>query len=198
MNCRGRPKLFCQDEALNKAQEVFWEKGYEGSSMNDLLEAMGISRQSLYNTYGNKHSLFIQCLRTYINNSHESIMAMFSGPEHAEDKLKNNISMLEDYFFGPDQKGCFSSFAIQEMAQKDEEVRRMLEEKYDNNSKIFQDFFSKAIESGEIESKLSPSELADLYDSILLGVTSLCKLPGRESQIKNVFQAFLKQVEFIR
>ena len=56
----GRPKEFDRREALEKAMEAFWAKGYEGTSVSDLLEAMGIHRGSMYDTFGDKRSLFLE------------------------------------------------------------------------------------------------------------------------------------------
>lgn len=58
----GRPKSFDPDVALDRAVDVFWEKGYEGASVDDLTRAMGINRFSMYNTFGDKHALFMQAL----------------------------------------------------------------------------------------------------------------------------------------
>jgi len=65
MTVRGRPREFCVDEALAKALRVFWSKGYEGTSLSDLTEAMGITRPSLYAAFGNKEALFRQALDLY-------------------------------------------------------------------------------------------------------------------------------------
>lgn len=62
---RGRPREFCVDQALAKALRVFWGKGYDGTSMSDLTEAMGITRPSLYAAFGNKESLFRKALDLY-------------------------------------------------------------------------------------------------------------------------------------
>src|ERR1700754_2232683 len=62
---RGRPREFCVDEALVAALRVFWSKGYEGASMTDLTEAMGVTRPSLYAAFGNKESLFRKALDLY-------------------------------------------------------------------------------------------------------------------------------------
>ena len=62
---RGRPREFCVDQALAKALRVFWSKGYEGASLTDLTEAMGITRPSLYAAFGNKEALFRQALDLY-------------------------------------------------------------------------------------------------------------------------------------
>src|SRR5690349_3761131 len=63
--CRGRPREFCVDQALATALRVFWEKGYEGTSLNDLTDAIGITRPSLYAAFGNKESLFRKALDLY-------------------------------------------------------------------------------------------------------------------------------------
>src|SRR3569623_2081793 len=62
---RGRPREFCVDDALSAALRVFWSKGYEGASLNDLTEAMGITRPSLYAAFGNKEALFRKALDLY-------------------------------------------------------------------------------------------------------------------------------------
>src|SRR3569623_316372 len=62
---RGRPREFCVDDALSAALRVFWSKGYEGTSLTDLTEAMGITRPSLYAAFGNKESLFRKALDLY-------------------------------------------------------------------------------------------------------------------------------------
>ena len=64
----GRPRTFCVDRALDRALQVFWQKGYEGASLSDLTEAMGINRPSLYAAYGNKEALFRKALDRYAAN----------------------------------------------------------------------------------------------------------------------------------
>ena len=61
----ARHKQFDQDEALLKAMEVFWSRGYEAASIQDLVRHMGINRQSLYDTYGDKHALYLLALERY-------------------------------------------------------------------------------------------------------------------------------------
>ena len=61
----ARPKEFDRDQALHKAMEVFWSRGYEAASIRDLVEHMGINRQSLYDTFGDKHALYLQALDRY-------------------------------------------------------------------------------------------------------------------------------------
>src|SRR5213075_2124987 len=61
----ARHKEFDRDEALQKAMEVFWSRGYEAASIQELVEHMGINRQSLYDTFGDKHALYLKALDRY-------------------------------------------------------------------------------------------------------------------------------------
>ena len=61
----ARSKEFNEEEALDKAMEIFWKQGYEKTSIQDLVDQMGIHRRSLYDTFGDKHSLFVQTLERY-------------------------------------------------------------------------------------------------------------------------------------
>ena len=63
----GRPTEFDRQVALEKSMDLFWRNGYEATSLTDLLREMGIGRQSLYNTFGDKHSLFVEALRVHID-----------------------------------------------------------------------------------------------------------------------------------
>jgi AcrR family transcriptional regulator len=62
----GRPRLFDADQTLDQAIRVFWRKGYEGATIDDLTEATGLSRPSLYNAFGDKEALFMRCLERYV------------------------------------------------------------------------------------------------------------------------------------
>ena len=66
IRARGRPLSFDREQVLDAAVQVFWEKGYEGASLDDLTKAMGINRPSLYAKFGNKHALFLQAIDRYV------------------------------------------------------------------------------------------------------------------------------------
>src|ERR1700721_991383 len=65
----ARPKEFDRDRALKKAMDVFWQQGYEATSTDDLVRAIGIGRQSMYDTFGDKHQLYVEALRLYEANT---------------------------------------------------------------------------------------------------------------------------------
>lgn len=77
---RGRPRAFDQEQALEKAMHVFWEKGYEGASMADLTEALGINKPSIYGTFGSKEELFRKALQRYLAGPAEFVRAALEEP----------------------------------------------------------------------------------------------------------------------
>ena len=76
----GRPRAFDINEALKNALQVFWQKGYEGTSLEDLTKAMNINRSSLYTTFGNKEQLFYKVLDLYYEGPPRLTSAAFNEP----------------------------------------------------------------------------------------------------------------------
>src|SRR3546814_586970 len=99
MVAMGRPRSFDIDEALDRALEVFWRKGYEGASLSDLTEAMGIARPSLYAAFGNKEELFCKALDRYVEQKVAHVRKAFEEPTArgvAERLLRGGADMLTD------------------------------------------------------------------------------------------------------
>lgn len=95
----GRPRNFCPDQALNRALEVFWRKGYEGASIADLTEAMGINKPSLYAAFGNKEDLFRKALERYTQEKIAYFTEAVAAPTArgvAERLLFGAVDMLTD------------------------------------------------------------------------------------------------------
>lgn len=124
----GRPKKFDRDVGLAAAMEVFWGKGYDGASLDDLTNAMGINRPSLYATYGNKQALYLQALERYGNSFGSEPLTAFESavdPQKAVhaffSKLLDNQSRTGDY-----AQGCLMSSCAATTAGEVEGVTDML------------------------------------------------------------------------
>ena len=81
----ARPKAFVQQDALTAAMEVFWRLGYERASLDQLLDAMGISKQSLYDTFGDKRALYLLALAAYREQTLSSMRALFASAKTTRD-----------------------------------------------------------------------------------------------------------------
>jgi AcrR family transcriptional regulator len=123
----ARPKEFDREEALRRAVSVFWEKGFAGTSTDDLVRGMGIGRQSLYDTFGDKRQLFLSALRAYTT---ESLAAMLkklrAGPTGLAAIERILIDLAEAHGDARSQ-GCMGVNAVCELAREDAEVRALTE-----------------------------------------------------------------------
>ena len=102
----GRPREFDRAEALLKAVDVFWEKGYEATSIQDLVDRMGIHRASLYDTYGNKHELFAEAMSRYTVLEHQAAIAQLTAEGPVRDVLTAFFGSIVERISQPDDRGC--------------------------------------------------------------------------------------------
>ncbi len=119
----ARTKVFDEDLILEKAMNLFWKKGYNATSAQDLVDYLGISRSSLYDTYGDKHSLFVKALKQYRK---ERIDPVINGVDKAEDieaYIRNVFEVVKIEALSEERsKGCFMVNAAVELAPVDDEV----------------------------------------------------------------------------
>src|ERR1700761_2998088 len=96
----ARTKDFDENEVLTKAIELFWYKGYNGTSMQDLVDTLGISRSSLYDTYTDKHTLFVKALESYQNSGAARIQEIINKPEPAKVTIKKLLEIATTELLG--------------------------------------------------------------------------------------------------
>lgn len=121
-----RHKEFDYDDKLMIARNLFWEKGYNATSLNDLIDAMKINRSSLYLTYGSKHELFLKCLKNYIQDKEKEYQ---KSVEKGETPLKSVANLVRAITLTvlQDSKTCLSANSTFELARTDIEVKKILE-----------------------------------------------------------------------
>jgi len=117
----GRPREFDIDKALDRAMGVFWQKGYEGASLQDLLHAMQIARGSLYKAFEDKHGIYLATLDRYDRTEVESGIAFLNDPG-AGDGMAKIRTMLEGVKSDKSRRGCFMCNAAVDRASFDAEV----------------------------------------------------------------------------
>ncbi|ASJ70857.1 TetR/AcrR family transcriptional regulator [Granulosicoccus antarcticus] len=126
----GRPKLFDKNEALLAAVNVFWERGYEGASVKNLTEAMGINSPSLYAEFGDKHNLYLQAIDCYANNDACAPLVAIEGIEDIHVAVRAFLDAAINYSTDHDSgaKGCFLVSCVSTSAGHVEGVSELLYE----------------------------------------------------------------------
>lgn len=113
----GRPKEFCTEAALDQAMETFWRKGFKATSIQDLVEAMGINRGSLYDTYGGKEQLFQAALDRYCERNIAGLLEALDAPGAPREVVRQFLLHVVDGCEGDTGKrGCLLTNSVVELA----------------------------------------------------------------------------------
>ncbi|HEX3847037.1 MAG TPA: TetR/AcrR family transcriptional regulator [Steroidobacteraceae bacterium] len=147
----ARPKEFDREEVLRRAIPVFWEKGFAGTSTDDLVDAMGIGRQSLYDTFGDKRGLFLAALRTYNTDGITALSRKLRAGPTALAAIERILVELAELREKARCLGCLGVNAICELAGEDADVRALTE----TSAALLEASLTDAIEDGKAEGDIS-------------------------------------------
>ena len=167
----ARVKEFDEQEVLGKALEIFWSKGYNGTSMQDLIDGLGISRSSLYDTYGDKRSLFLSVLNHYRQNQSEGMIQMI---EQSTDIVQTLREILYQTLTScPANKmkyGCFMVNTTIELAPHDEEINALVACNQKDMEQVIYKAIQKGQQKGQVTKKHSAKTLAKFILNTLTGL----------------------------
>jgi len=167
----GRPREFCVDNALSRALQVFWRLGFEGASMTDLTEAMGITRPSLYAAYGNKEELFRKALdlydETYLGFKRDALKEP-TARGVAERLLRGFAETLTDPCHPP---GCLDVNGALACSAAAEPIRLELVKRRAAFEAALKRRFERAKTAGDLPADENPADLARYIMSVTQGMT---------------------------
>lgn len=169
MSPRGRPRAFDIDETLEKALCVFWEKGYEGASLQDLTEAMGINRPSLYAAFGNKEELFRKALDRYMVKGENYFREALKGPD-LKQAIEQVMRHTADVHTKGNSRGCMLVGALT-CGDDAEPIRQELAACRATSEKWMRERFKRARASGELPKTTDAAALARFYSAVLQGMS---------------------------
>ncbi|SDE75321.1 transcriptional regulator, TetR family [Mucilaginibacter pineti] len=185
----ARPKDFDEDDVLNKAICIFWHKGYNGTSMQDLVDGLGISRSSLYDTYGDKHTLYVKALETYQKAAGNQVCNIINNAASAKEAIKQLLELtIKDLLSDEQRKGCFSVNAGIEVAPHDAEVNSMICRGEQQVEDAFFHAIKKGQESGEITNKQDARALARFIFNAVKGMQVSAKGPTDKAFFDDIIQ----------
>lgn len=185
----ARTKDFDENEVLKKAVTLFWDKGYNGTSMQDLVDGLGISRSSLYDTYGDKHSLFIKALESYQESASGKMCTIVSNTVSAKEAIKQLFDLTTRELLSDEQhKGCFLVNTEVEVAPHDQEVSNMVCQNDQLVENAFYQAIKKGQESGEITNKQDARALARFIFNTVKGI----RVSAKSTTDKSYFDDIIK------
>ena len=172
---RGRPRSFDELEALEKATQVFWAKGYDGVTIDDLVAGMGVGRPSLYAVFGDKRTLFLRALRVYAEKKGAGVAKALLSPQHLRDSL---ASFMRHAVETATEEGSALGCLLECVAPlvDDLEVRQFLKDAVAGAVALVERRFRDGISAGEIPSDFPVAARATQVTDLVRGLTMRARL----------------------
>jgi TetR/AcrR family transcriptional regulator, transcriptional repressor for nem operon len=192
----GRVKEFNDQEALEKAKAVFWEKGYENASLKELLAEMGILNGSFYNTYGSKKKLYIEALNLYLVDFEQKRTALFNSPKLS---LKKKMRIMFAHVFDRQKeaicpKGCFLFNSVSADSLKELEIYKIVR----SGIEQFEDFLEveirKGVKSGEVDNSVDPKLIASVLIAYMQGMMKLSVMDYSDGKFREQTEYLLNSL----
>ncbi|MDF1576586.1 MAG: TetR/AcrR family transcriptional regulator [Bacteroidales bacterium] len=190
-----RNKTYNDDQVLEKAMNVFWMYGYEGTSVRLLEKEMGINQFSIYASFKNKKNLFIQALRKYrefvIKNSFQPLLQEGSGYAELEIFLRNAIVVHRTE---EEKKGCLVVNTAGELGEKDPDIAREIIRHYNFVRNMLLRLLQNAVAKKEIPENTDIEKQANFFLGVLQGMSVMGKIWNKR-QVKDFVEVALRQVK---
>ncbi len=187
----GRSKEFEENTVLIKAMELFWQQGYEKTSISELVEAMGIHRKSLYDTFGDKHALFLRVIDLY----GEQTKARLESKTLKATTAHQAIQYIFDYMIetkDDEHWGCLFVNAATEMGPWDKEVAEKTEEAFRQTESVIASIVREGQASGEFSTQYDAETLSEILHNTLIGLRVLARTPAGMEKKHRIADFFLR------
>ncbi|HEY8480963.1 MAG TPA: TetR family transcriptional regulator [Spirillospora sp.] len=170
----ARTKEFDPDAALQKALELFWERGYEATSMSDLVDHLGVARASIYATFGGKRDLYVKALDRYVRTRDPDPVELLSQPGPVLPAVRSLVeSYAEQSLRDERRRGCMIVNAATEIMTRDPQVARRVEASWDALETALTSALTRARAQGELAADKDPRALARFLLVVMQGIRVL-------------------------
>ena len=192
----GRPRGFAKNEALEAAMRVFWEKGYEGSTLADLTEAMGINRSSMYATFGDKEALFRLALARYAEGPAVYVREALEQPTVqavVEALLRGALELLTD---PSHPRGCLSVQGALACGSQAEPMKQAMIEWRKQGESDIQKRLQRARREGDLAKGVNPGDLARYISTVLTGLGIQAANGATKAEMTRLVDMVLRSTPF--
>ncbi len=186
----ARPREFNEDEALGRAMQVFWADGYDGSSLCQLTAAMGLSKSSLYDTFGSKHELFIAAVEHYKTTAQSGFVGTLTGDLPAREAIE---TVFNDFVAhaSQDRLGCFLGNCAVEVSANDAEADACVRKGLAQVEDAFRASVRRGQDCGEIAGRYDDRALARYLTAGFQGLVVMSKAGASRKELQDVVRITL-------
>lgn len=189
------PKVesFNRDLVISKVTDVFHNKGFNATSMQDIVDATGLNRSSIYNTFGSKHNIFLECLRTYKTNFSDILSEELGVNTNPLESIKMIFEFyLKEIYKDKQDKGCLLVNCASEMANQDDVIRKFLCNNQKDTLQFLEDLVTEGQQSELINRKKTAKEYALYLFSNMQGFRMTGILISDKSELKSITQTIIQ------
>jgi TetR/AcrR family transcriptional regulator, transcriptional repressor for nem operon len=186
-----RPKEFHPHRALDKAMRLFWHSGYENTSLGDLMREMGIARQSLYDTFGDKRSLYLKALAHYRDQTNGEMQKMLDEIPSIKVGFRKLLYGLAAETREQHERGCLLLSANLQRDTKDAVMQDFLRDNQARVEAIFVKALKRAQKEGELSTNEDPDALARFFVVTIQGMRAMARVKSDRKALEQVAQVAL-------
>lgn len=189
----GRPREFDLNDTLERAMQVFWAKGFEATSLDDLCNATGLGRSSLYAAFGDKQGLYLNALERYEAAAVARITAALSSSTSPREGIVAFIDrIIDDIVTGPGRRGCFIGNCAAELARQDRSVAAHVRQSIERVQNTFRDALLQAKGAGQLGKNADVDALAAFLMSGVQGLRLVGKANPDRALLKSIANVMLR------
>jgi len=192
---RGPSKKFEPEMVLSKAMEVFWARGYEAASLAELLQNMGISRKSMYDTFGNKQALFLKALEYYAQTNLRSIKEQLLASGSPLRNIEQLLQSMQVTHGKSGSKGCMLGTCTADFDTSDVEIAPVLRSYFNRLENIYCEAISQAQAAGELSTEADPRDLARMLVCTTQGMALVGRVLDSETIPTSVVLTTIKALK---
>lgn len=176
MTTRGRPKSFCPDRALENAMQLFWQRGYEAASLQDLQAATGLSKSSLYQTYPSKQAWFVAAFSRYVAQRRALLLEQLDASASPLAFIRERLlSVLEDDGPGGVPRGCMLVNVANEFSLSEPALVPVLQQATAGVCQVFEEALARAVACGELRNGQDLAARAGYLQCVMSGLRTQVK-----------------------
>ena len=171
----ARTKEFDRERALHRAISAFSQKGFAATSTDDLMRAMEVGRQSMYDTFGDKRALFLKALEVYVRENTRAISVELQAPGSPLAAIRSALVHFSERKDLSSTDGCMGINAICEFGMRDEDVTQITRRAANAQRHALMDTLRRAQMEGELDARTNIESLADFFEATLAGIRIAAK-----------------------